>query len=346
MSAAPSIDLAGRRVGAGHPCFVIAEAGVNHNGDPALAHRLVDAAADCGADAVKFQTFRPEALVADDAGAAPYQSRRGASSQRRMLDDLALPDAAWDELAAHAAERGLAFLSTAFDAASLDRLLALGVPALKVPSGELDHLAFVTAIASHGLPVILSTGLGTLDEVAAAVDAAAAAPGLALLHCVTAYPAPVGASNLRAIPTLAERFALPVGWSDHTEGLVTAVAAVALGASILEKHLTTDRALPGPDHAASADPAGFADCVAALRAAESSLGDGVKRPQPVEEENRRFARRSHHAARDLAPGEVIGEADVRLLRPATGLPPGAAVIGRTVARPVAAGSPLTAEDLA
>ena len=342
---AGTLEIATRKVGPGHPCFVIAEAGVNHDGDPALAHQLVDVAAECGADAVKFQTFDPVSLVAAKAPAAPYQRRTGAAAQRRLLDRLTLPASIWPDLAAHAGERGLLFLSTAFDLASLDLLLAAGMAAIKVPSGELDNLAFIAALAAHRLPMVVSTGLGTLDEVAAAVDAAAEAPGLALLHCVTAYPSPVEASNLRAMTTMRDAFGLPVGWSDHTEGSVTAVAAVALSASILEKHLTTDRKRPGPDHAASADPEGFATYVAAVRAAESSLGDGVKRPQPAEDENRVHARRSFHTTRELEAGETIGEADVRLLRPATGLPPAAKVVGRIVARRVEAGRALVAEDL-
>lgn len=345
MKPTPHITLGDRRVGSGHPCLVIAEAGVNHNGDLRRAHSLVDAAADAGADAVKFQTFRVEDLVSDAAAAAPYQQERGATSQAEMLRALRLPDGTWQELADHAAQRGLLFLSTAFDEASLEELLAVGVPALKVPSGELDHLNLIASLARRGLPLILSTGLATLEEVEAAVEAAAPAPGIALLHCVTAYPTPVAASNLRAIATLAERFAVPVGWSDHTEGAVTAVAAVALGASILEKHLTTDRTLPGPDHAASADPNVFAAYVAAIRDAEASLGDGVKRPAEMELENRAHARRSYHAIRDLAPGETLTADDVRLLRPATGLPPAARVVGRVVARPVAAGRSLTEADL-
>ena len=343
--AAHSLSIGKRTVGAGHPCFVIAEAGVNHNGQVALAHRLVKVAADAGADAVKFQTFRPESLVSTTADAAPYQRQRGAVTQRSMLEALTLPETAWQELAADASEQGLVFLSTAFDLASLELLLSVGVTALKVPSGELDNLRFVSDLASRGLPLVISTGLGTLDEVAAAVAAAAAAPGIALLHCVTAYPAPVGSSNLKAMATMGERFRMPVGWSDHTEGSVTAVAAVALGASILEKHFTTDRGLSGPDHAASAAPEELAAYVADVRATEASLGDGIKRPATAELDNRFFARRSYHAVRSLRPGRVISEGDVTLMRPAAGLPPSAEVVGRTVARPVAAGSALTVEDL-
>lgn len=344
-SSAASFTIAGRRIGPGEPCYVIAEAGVNHDGEVDLAHRLIDVAAAAGADAVKFQTFRPEELVAPGAGSAPYQRERGAPTQEEMLRRLVLPDAAWRELAAHASERDLAFLSTAFDLPSLDLLVELEVPALKVPSGELDHLALIREIASRGLPILLSTGLGSLDEVAAAVEAAAPAPALALLHCVTAYPAPIDASNLRAMVTMAETFAVPVGWSDHTEGPVTAIVAVALGASILEKHFTVDRSRSGPDHAASADPDLLASYVAAVRDAESSLGDGVKRPAEPEIENLRFARRSYHAVRDLAEGATIAPEDVRLLRPAVGLAPGDSPVGRSLRRSVAAGEALKAMDL-
>lgn len=345
MSMHKPLHIGSKSAGGGHPCFIIAEAGVNHNGDLDRAHELVDVAADCGADAVKFQTFDPAALVSFEAEAAPYQRAQGASSQRAMLEALVLPAAAWSDLATHAAERGLAFTSTAFDLTSLDLLVDLGVEVLKVPSGELDNLGYIERVASKGLPVIISTGLGTMQEVAAAYAAAEAAPGVALLHCVTAYPAPVASSNLRAIPAMAERFGVPVGWSDHTEGYVTAVAAVALGATILEKHITTDCGLPGPDHAASSDPEAFAAYVAAVRAVESGLGDGYKRPTEAELVNRTHARRSYHAARSLRPGDVVDEDDIRLLRPATGLPPSATVLGRTVRRTVDAGQPLRAEDL-
>jgi N-acetylneuraminate synthase/N,N'-diacetyllegionaminate synthase len=334
-----------RLIGGQQPCFVIAEAGVNHNGELRLAHDLVDLAAECGADAVKFQIFDPDALVSQNAAAAPYQCDRGAVSQRAMLESLVLAKSAWKELASHAAEVGLVFTSTAFDPASLDMLIDVGVAVLKIPSGELDNPRFIELAASKGLPLIMSTGIGTMREVEAAFASAHAAPSVALLHCVTAYPAPVEDSNLRAIDALARHFAVPVGWSDHTTGYVTAVAAVALGASILEKHITIDRGLPGPDHAASSDPAEFKAYMHAVRAAESALGDGVKEPTAAELVNRQFARRSFHAARTLQPGDVIGEEDVRLLRPATGLPPSAMVVGRTVRQEVSAGNPILAEHL-
>lgn len=342
---APHITIANRVIGGEAACFIVAEVGVNHDGDVAMAHRLVDVAADSGADAVKFQTFDPPRLVSSAAEAAPYQRERGADTQLEMLRRLSLPDTAWKELAAHATERGLVFLSTAFDDVSLERVLELGVPALKVPSGELTNLPFIRTLAAKGLPLIISTGLATLEEVGSAVAAADGADGICLLHCVTAYPAPVESSNLRAIETMRARFGLPVGWSDHTQGWLTAVGAVALGASVLEKHITTDRGFRGPDHEASEDPAAFEAYVRNVRAAEAALGNGVKRPVEAELPNRAAARRSYHARRDLRPGEVLRSEDVELLRPATGLAPDVQVAGRSVLRPVAAGAPLRLEDL-
>jgi N-acetylneuraminate synthase/N,N'-diacetyllegionaminate synthase len=340
-----AFKVKGRLIGRGQPSFVIAEAGVNHNGNPRLAHQLIDIAADCGADAVKFQMFDPDALVSVTASAAPYQRNGGAVTQRAMLESLVLPNAAWNELASHAEDLGLVFTATAFDARSLDMLLELGVSVLKIPSGELDNSQFIKLAASKELPLIISTGISTMLEVDTAVAMASGAPSIALLHCVSAYPAPVEVSNLRAITSLAQRFDVPVGWSDHTQGHVTAIAAVALGASILEKHVTVDRSLPGPDHAASSDPIEFKAYIQSVRAAESALGNGIKEPAPAELENREFARRSFHAVRTLRSGEIIRDADVRLLRPATGLPPSAEVIGRTVRRDIIAGDSIKAEDL-
>jgi len=339
------LHIGGRGVGNGFPCFVIGEAGVNHNGDLELAHRLVDAVADAGADAVKFQTFRPEALVAAGVEAAPYQRSRGAGSQAEMLAELVLPGEAWAELAEHATARGLAFLSTAFDLESAEIVRDLKAPALKIPSGELTNLPFIRRLASFGIPLIVSTGMGTMEEVAEAVLAADWAPGVVLLHCVSAYPAPVADANLRVLPTLRDAFDVPVGWSDHTVGSVTAVIAVALGAAVLEKHVTLDRSMRGPDHAASADPAEFAAYVRDVRDAEAALGHRDKRPVASEEENRFYARRSHHAARDLEAGHLLAPEDVVLMRPEAGLAPRETVVGRRLGRAVRAGSPLRAEDL-
>jgi N-acetylneuraminate synthase/N,N'-diacetyllegionaminate synthase len=335
--------VAGRRIGPGASCLVIAEAGVNHNGDLALAHRLVDIAAEAGADAVKFQTFRTDRLVTADAPKAAYQevATGGDESQRDMLRRLELSAEAHGELAAHCARRDLLFLSTPFEEESADFLERLGVPAFKVPSGELTNLPFLRHLATKGRPLIVSTGMATLEEVGAAVDAVrnAGAPPLALLHCVSAYPAVAADSNLRAMDTLARTFGVPVGWSDHTLGIEVALAAVALGAAILEKHFTLDRTLPGPDHRASLEPGELAALVTQVRRVESALGDGRKVPTAAETDTARVARKSLVAARDLAPGTRLGPDDVAVRRPGTGISPAHLdqVLGRRLVRAVPVG---------
>jgi N-acetylneuraminate synthase/N,N'-diacetyllegionaminate synthase len=326
--------------------YVIAEAGVNHDGSADDAHALVDLAADSGADAIKFQTFEPAALVSATARTAAYQlATTGKTTQRELLAEYVLPLPVWAELRDHAAERKVDFLSTAFDRASLDLVCGLGVQALKLGSGELTNKPLLVEVASRGLPVICSTGMATEAEVRDAVEWLAPAPGLLLMHCVSSYPAPTDQSNLRALETLRRAFGRPVGWSDHTGGAVSAVAAVALGAAALEKHVTLDRTRVGPDHAASADPVQFAEYVAQVRAAHSALGDGRKVPAPAEAPNAPLVRRSWHAARDLVEGELLGPEDVELLRPASGLPPAEAVVGRRLRRAVRLGDPLHGGDL-
>jgi N-acetylneuraminate synthase/N,N'-diacetyllegionaminate synthase len=326
--------------------YIIAEAGVNHDGSVADAHALVDLAADGGADAVKFQTFDPASLVSDQAEAAAYQTERtGARRQRELLERYVLPRTAWAELRDHAAARGIDFLSTAFDLVSLDLVCELGVGALKIGSGELTNKPLLRAAAARGLPILCSTGMGTDAEVAAAVDWLSDAPAVLLMHCVSSYPAPVEQANLRAIPAMCRRFGRPVGWSDHTLGSVTAVAAVALGAAALEKHVTLDASRPGPDHAASADGPDFAEYVARVHAAHAALGDGIKRPAAAEVENAPLVRRSWHAARPLRAGQRVAAEDVVLLRPAQGLEPATVLVGRQLARDVRAGAPVGAEDL-
>ncbi len=330
-----------------HSLCIIAEAGVNHDGDVTEAHALVDLAADAGADAVKFQTFEPEALVSAEARTARYQTASTeAITQLELLRRYVLPRGAWAELLAHAEERGLAFMSTAFDHASLDLVCELGVTALKLGSGELTNKPLLEDAASRGLPVICSTGMGDEREVVDAVQWLSAAPHLALMHCVSSYPAPLDQANLLAIPAMRRRFDVPVGWSDHTVGEVSAVAAVALGARILEKHITRDTARPGPDHAASADPESFRCYVESVRQASSTLGDGRKRATAAELENVPVVRRSWHARRDLEVGSPVTADDVALLRPAVGLAPSVDVVGRRLRRPVPSGSPITHEDLA
>jgi len=334
--------LAGRAIAPGRPVFVIAEAGVNHNGDAAMARALIDAAADSGADAVKFQTFRTSALTSRTAPKAAYQieATGAGESQSEMLMRLELSTETLRALQARAAARGIVFFSTPFDEASADTLAALGVPMFKIPSGEITNLPLLRHIAAKGKPIILSTGMSTLDEVEqalAAIGDVADVP-VAILHCVSAYPAPVGEVNLRAMDALRDRFGRPVGLSDHTLGLEIALAAVARGAAIVEKHLTLDKNLPGPDHRASLEPAEMAALVRGIRNVEAALGDGVKRPMPSELDTRRVARKSLVAARALRAGEELVKDAVAVKRPGTGISPAELerALGRRVRRDLAA----------
>lgn len=332
-----------RRIGQGAPVFVIAEAGVNHNGDPDLAAKLIDVASAAGADAVKFQTFRADQVATEDAPKAEYQLRTtgAAESQRDMLRRLELTPLAHRRLMAHARERGILFLSTPADEASVDLLVELDLPVLKVGSAEITNLPFLRYLASRGRPIILSTGMARLGEVDDAIEVVRAAgdPPLALLHCVSHYPADPADANLRAMATMAAAYRVPVGWSDHTRGVAVSFAAVALGASIIEKHFTVDRGLPGPDHEASLEPAELAELVAGIRIVESALGDGIKRPRPVEVATAKVGRRSLASKVAIAAGEVVTEDQVTTLRPATGLQPSLLplVIGRRARRAIAKG---------
>lgn len=319
-----TVHIGAHDIGPDHPPFVIAEAGVNHNGDPAMALRLVRVAAESGADAVKFQTFEPGSLATADAEQAAYQRTASAArSQREMLEGLRLPPDSWRELAAEAERREIVFLSTPFDRSSLDLLLELDPPALKVGSGDLTNAPLLRDVGGCGKPVILSTGMGTLAEVEAALTElrAAGATNIVLLHCVSMYPAPIEDLNLRAIDTLRGRFGVPVGFSDHSIGLVAPPLAVAAGAVLIEKHLTLDRSLPGPDHAASLVPAELACMVEDVRRAWSAMGTGAKEPRPGEQEVMRVARRSLVAVRDLPAGHRLGSDDLAARRPGFGVSP-------------------------
>lgn len=332
-------------------CFVIAEAGVNHNGDLGLAHRLVDAAVQTGADAVKFQTFSAERLVSASAPKAEYQkATTGADeSQLTMLQRLELSEADHLELMAHCRDAGIAFLSTPFDEEAADLLMRIGVEAIKTPSGELTNLPYLAHVAALGLPLIVSTGMANLGEVeqAVATVTAAGAPPLALLHCVSAYPTRPEDANLRAMATLAACFGCPTGFSDHTPGIGVAIAAAALGGRVLEKHLTLDRTLPGPDHQASLEPATFAAMVAGIREAAVAVGDGRKRPRPVEAEVAGVARKSVVTARPLAAGTVLAAGDLRIKRPGTGIAPAQAplLLGRRLRQDVGTDHVLAWADL-
>lgn len=329
--------------------FVIAEAGVNHNGRLDLALRLIEAAHAAGADAVKFQTFRAEDVVTPTARTADYQRvNTGASSQFDMIKALELDEEAHRELARHSERVGIEFFSTPFSPEAVDQLVALGVRRIKLPSGEITNRPLLEKAATTRLPLLMSSGMATLDEVRTAVGwvtarwqaiGHAAGPGsLVLMHCTSAYPAPAATLNLKAIATMAAAFPWPVGYSDHSEGIEAAVAATALGAVAIEKHLTLDKALPGPDHRASADASEFAAMVRSIRQVESMLGDGVKRPDPIEADTRDVARRSVVTTRSLPAGHVLAEADLALRRPGTGIAPEHwhALQGRRLARDVPA----------
>lgn len=321
--------------------LVIAEAGVNHNGEIDLALRLVDAAIAAGADAIKFQTFVPEQVAAPTAPRAAYQQQNGKSeSQLEMICKLALGQDAFATIASYCAKRGILFLSTPFDRESADFLCRLGVPAIKVPSGELTNLLFLCDLATRKRPLIVSTGMATLGEVECAVEAIekAGCSDYALLHCTSNYPAAPEDANLLAMRTLANTFDCPVGYSDHTLGTDIAIAATALGAQIIEKHFTLDRKMPGPDHQASLEPSELKGMVESIRRVASALGNGAKRPAPAECAIAEVVRRSLAAARTLAAGSVVTRDDLIALRPGTGIPPQDAnqVVGRRLRRAVPA----------
>ena len=330
--------------------FIIAEAGVNHDGSLADALRMVDVAAEAGADAVKFQTFTAEAALTPRAMKADYQvANTGAGgSQLDMVRRLELPASAHDALAERCRERGIAFLSTAFDLDSLRLLQRYDMPAVKIPSGDITWGEMLLAAARTGRPLIVSTGMATLEEVREALaviafglvrpgwprDAAATLEAfgtpagqaalrerVTLLHCTTQYPAPPEAVNLRAMATLGRTFGLPVGYSDHTLGLTIPIAAAAMGPRVIEKHFTHDRPPVGPDHAASLTPAELAAMVRAVREVEVALGSEKKVPSAVEIPNRFVARRSLVAAGPIAAGEPFAPANLTAKRPADGLSP-------------------------
>jgi N,N'-diacetyllegionaminate synthase len=320
--------------------LIIAEAGVNHNGDPTLARKLIDVAADAGADRVKFQTFKAGALVTASADKAAYQERlTGAQeSQRAMLSRLELSPALHRELLVHCRARGIGFFSTGFDLDSVRFLAELGLESFKVPSGEVTNLPYLRLIGSYGKPVILSTGMCTLGDIEAAL-AALEASGTArakitVLHCTTDYPAPYDEVNLRAMLTIRDAFGVAVGYSDHTLGIEVSLAAVALGASIIEKHFTLDRSLPGPDHKASLEPAELTALVRGIRNIERAMGSPVKRPGVSESANLVAGRKSLVAACAIRAGEPFTEANLTVKRPGSGISPmrWEEVIGRRASR--------------
>jgi N,N'-diacetyllegionaminate synthase len=305
----------------------IAEAGVNHNGDLELAKQLVDAAAEAGADLVKFQTFNANRMVTRSAKKADYQNQATGSkeSQHEMLRRLELTVDMHHELIAHCAARNIGFFSTGFDIESVDLLVSLGQDHFKIPSGEITNLPYLRHIGGLGKAIIFSTGMATMGEIEAAIDvleqAGTQRANITVLHCTTEYPTPMDEVNLRAMQSIHTAFGVAVGYSDHTSGIEVAIAAVALGACVIEKHFTLDRNLPGPDHKASLEPQELKSMIAAIRNIEIALGDGIKRLTPSEVRNKPIARKSLVANRAIKVGEVFSAQNITAKRPGTGISP-------------------------
>lgn len=317
--------------------YIIAEAGVNHNGDIVLALRMIEAAALAGADAVKFQTFDASRLVSRHAPKAIYQlaTTDVEESQLAMLQKLQLNEAEHQQLLLHCEKCGIAFLSSPFDEQSLDYLLSLDMPLIKVPSGEITNLRLLQRIGQSGKPIVLSTGMATLGEVEAALavflDAGVLREQITVLHCNTEYPTPMSDVNLRAMSSLAMALDVAVGYSDHTEGIEVSIAAVARGASIIEKHFTLDRGLPGPDHQASLLPDQLSSMIRAIRNIELALGSPVKQPSASELKNAPIARKSLVAAAAITRGEIYTLENLCAKRPGTGISP--MRLGEVLGRP-------------
>lgn len=307
--------------------LIIAEAGVNHNGDIAMAKRLIEIAAEAGVDMVKFQTFSADRLATTRASKAQYQeqSTSEAESQHSMLRRLELSDEMHQSLIEHCRRHGIRFFSTGFDVQSLDFLMGLGLDRVKIPSGEITNLPYLRRVAEHGKPVILSTGMASLGDIESALavleEGGVSREHITVLHCNTEYPTPMVDVNLRAMRNIGQAFNVAVGYSDHTPGIEVAIAAVALGAIVIEKHFTLDRNLPGPDHAASLEPDELKAMVVAIRNIELALGDGIKRASPSEVKNMPVARKSIVASRPIRAGEVFTTENITAKRPGTGISP-------------------------
>jgi len=345
------IKIANRMIGLGYPCFIVAEAGVNHNGKFSLAKKMVDTAKKAGADAIKFQIFSAERVVTKIAQKTAYQRKAtGKGSQYEMLKKLELKEDEFRKLAAYAKRKNIIFLASVFDENGVELLDELRVPAFKVPSGEITNFPLLKQIATKRKPIILSTGMSTLGEIAEALEVIRreGSNEIILLHCVSDYPAKVEEMNLRAMNTLKEAFGLPVGLSDHTLNLDIPIAAAALGAKVIEKHFTLNRRLPGPDQKASLEPDELKEMIARIREVEKALGNGVKKPTKSEEILKEAVRRSIAARIDIPKGTVITMEMLDLKRPGTGLEPRylEKVIGRKTRIDIMADELITFEKLA
>jgi N,N'-diacetyllegionaminate synthase len=307
--------------------LIIAEAGVNHNGDMSLAKNLIEVAAKAGADLVKFQTLNANRMVTATAAKAEYQilASNTLETQHTMLQKLELTEDMHRELIAHCDSLNIGFFSTGFDIGSLDMLVGLGQKLFKIPSGEITNLPYLRHIGQFAQTVILSTGMSTMDEIAAAIDiletSGTPRSKITVLHCTTAYPVPTVDVNLQAMQSIRSKFNVAVGYSDHTIGIEISIAAVALGATVIEKHFTMDRNLPGPDHKASLEPAELQEMVRAIRNIEEALGDGIKRLMPSEKMNRAIARKSIVASEPISIGQLFTEENLTTKRPGNGVSP-------------------------
>ena len=304
--------------------FIIAEAGVNHNGSLELAYRLVDEAKKAGVDCIKFQTFKAEAIASNSAGKAEYQKdTSGDESQVEMLKKLELTFDDFIKLKSYCDKVGVCFLSTPFDFESIEFLNAIDMPFWKIPSGEITNLPYLIALAKTKKPVVMSTGMCNIDEISAAMKVLYdnGTPSIKLLHCNTEYPTPFEDVNLKAMLTMKDIFEVDTGYSDHTRGIEIPVAAVALGASIIEKHFTLDRNMDGPDHKSSLEPNELAAMVKAIRNVETALGSGKKEPSNSEKKNISAARKSIVAKHTIAKGELFSEENLTVKRPGTGISP-------------------------
>ena len=308
--------------------IIIAEAGVNHNGDMNIAKQLIDAAAEAGADYVKFQTFIAEELVTKDAQKASYQKetvKDGEDTQFKMLKKLELSQEQHFELIEYCKTKGINFLSTAFDHLSIEFLNDLGLDFYKIPSGEITNLPYLKRISKLGIPVILSTGMANTGEIEEAIDVlehgGVNRDEIIVLHCNTEYPTPMEDVNLKAMNTISQAFGVLTGYSDHTLGIEIPIAAVAKGAVCIEKHFTIDNTMEGPDHQASLEPHELKAMVRGIRNIEKALGDGIKRPSPSEERNKNVVRKSIHLAKDCLKGHVVTAEDLHMRRPGDGISP-------------------------
>lgn len=307
--------------------FIIAEAGVNHNGCIEIAREMIDAAREVGADAIKFQTFKAEQLARKDAPKALYQKAGTSSSDSQfdMLKKLELDEHAHDLLIKQSRLRGIKFLSSPFDAQSVELLTRLGLDIFKIPSGEITNMPYLRQIGALGKKVILSTGMAYLREIEDALSvlqqSGTRIDDITVLHCNTEYPTPMRDVNLRAMITIREAFKVKVGYSDHTQGIEIALAAVALGASVIEKHFTLDKNMEGPDHSSSLDPNEFRKMVVGIRNIEEALGDGVKKPSLSEQKNRDIVRKSLVALKTIKKGDIFSTHNIGAKRPGTGISP-------------------------